>query len=335
VKFYEFVDKEPKLGPLVVVEGTEEVFAERALARIEERLLDPATKDLNCERFNGPDLDSFEAVASACAAMPFLGAVRLIVVRNVHDVRAAARRALWAVAQKVPAGNTLVVEDLQSPGKRTKPETFGQLAGRAALHVDTTAGADVRARFVREALQALGRSAEPAAVAALANGKASLVAVRTDLEKLSLVSERVTLEDLLRESIVADDVRAYQAAEALVAGHADRALALAAEMIAASNERAVAPALLSAIAAEYRLVWEAVRPGGRVPERFRWREGALRASARRLQEAGARTGYEEAIRGFEALVTGRADDLRAVVAMLAASAASGRERRGAKTTGNR
>ena len=326
MKFYDFIDKAPRIGPLVVVEGTEAAFAERAIATIEERLLDPATRDLNGERFEATALESMSAVENACAALPFLGEARVIVVRGAQAMRAAPRRALWEVAQGVPAGNTLVIEDLQSPLKRTKPQTFGQLAGRDALRIDTTASADARARYVAEALADLRAAAEPAAVAAIANGDAPLAAVRTDLEKLSLGGERITLDDLKRESIAADDVKAYEVASALVEGRTGVALALAAEMFALDGRRA-GPMLLDAVAREYRLVWEVARPGGEIPARMRWRERALRPIAARLGAAGARMGFERAVLAFEAIVTGRADDPRTVLTLLAASASvEGRER---------
>jgi len=344
VKYFDFIDKAPEIGALAIVEGTEQLFADRAIAVIEERLLDPATRELNGERFVGPELDSMEPVAAACAAMPFLGLARVVVVRRAQEMRAAPRRALWEVAGNVPAGNTLVIEDLQSPAKRAKPETFGQLAGRSALRIDVSAAADARARYVREALAELGVTAEPAAIAAIANGNAPLASVRSDLEKLALCGPRISLDDLLRESIIAEDVKAYQAASALVEGRADRALALTHEMIAAHGDRGAAVPLLAAVAAEYRLLWELARPNGEVPERMRWRERVLRPIARRLGQKRARLGYERAVRGFEALVTGRSEDLRTVMAVLAAEASSrdenvrsteGRERAGVGTTGGR
>ena len=326
MKFYDFIDKAPRIGPLVVIEGTEAALAERAIATVEERLLDPATRDLNGERFEATALESMSAVENACAALPFLGEARVIVVRGAQAMRAAPRRALWEVAQGVPAGNTLVIEDLQSPLKRTKPQTFGQLAGRDALRIDTTASADARARYVAEALADLRAAAEPAAVAAIANGDAPLAAVRTDLEKLSLGGERITLDDLKRESIAADDVKAYEVASALVEGRTGVALALAAEMFALDGRRA-GPMLLDAVAREYRLVWEVARPGGEIPARMRWRERALRPIAARLGAAGARMGFERAVLAFEAIVTGRADDPRTVLTLLATSASvEGRER---------
>ncbi|MBV9102575.1 MAG: hypothetical protein JO060_03235 [Candidatus Eremiobacteraeota bacterium] len=332
MKFYDFVDKDPPLPTLIIIEGTEPVFADLAVERIAERLLDVATRDLNLDRFIAPELESMDRVAAACAAMPFLGPARLIVVRQAENLRAAERRILWEIAQHVPTGNTLVIADLQPATKRTKPETFGQLAGRAALRVDTAPTPDARGRYVQEALRRLGASAQTAVVTAIAGSDAPLIAVQTDLEKLALLGTRITLEDVIRESIVAEDVRGYQAAGALVEGDVSRALALTHEMIASSGERGAAVPLLAAIASEYRLVWELARQGGELPARFRWRERALRPIARRLGQHGARLGYERAVRGFESIVTGKGEDLRTIVAVLATQAAKSRERRTSKTS---
>jgi hypothetical protein len=62
--------------------------------------------------------------------------------------------------------------------------------------------------------------------------------------------------------------------------------------------------------------------GGPLPGRHAWRERALRVVARRIGERRARYGYEQAVRGFEAVVTGRIDDPRAMIELLTADIAS-------------
>jgi DNA polymerase III delta subunit len=311
VKFYDFIDKSPPLPRLVVVEGVERLFAERAVTAIVERLLPPAERDLNLDRFVATELDSFAPVEAAAAALPFLGSGRVIVVRGAHDLRADPRRALVKVAESVPQGNTLVIEDLVSPASK-RPEPIAKLLGRAALRIDTSPSAEVRERFASETLALLGARAEPAALAALVEGATDLAGLRTDLEKLALGASPITLDDVMRETLVSADVRAYHFASAAVAGRAAEALALAGEMFA-SDARGAAVPLLAALAAEYGLVWELARPGGALPARARWRERELRGMARRLGERRARLGFERAVRGFEAVVTGRADDPRVVV----------------------
>jgi len=321
VKYYDFLDKPPKIGTLVVIDGIERLFAERALALVVERTLPPHERDLNLDRFIATEIDSFGAVEAAVSALPFLGTTRVVVVRGAHELRAEARRTLLAIAERVPAGNTLVIEDLVAATSK-RPEPLGKALGRAALRIDTTPGADARERFVRETLVELGATAEPRAIAALVDGETDLAGTRTDLEKLALGGSPITLAAVAAETLVTADVRAYRYASAAVAGHAAEALGLAHELFATDPRGAAVP-LLAALAAEYLLVWEVARPGGSLPARARWRERELRTVAKTVGERRARVGFERAVRGFEAVVTGRADDPRVVVDI--ATAAGARE----------
>jgi DNA polymerase III delta subunit len=319
VKFYDFLDKAPALGKLVIVEGVEQLFADRAIAAVIERLLQPGERDLNLDRFVATELASFAPVEAAVAALPFLGSTRVVVVKDAHELRAEPRRALLGVAERVPAGNTLVIEDLVSPASK-RPEPLAKLLGRGAMRIDTSPTADARERFVRETLAALGAKAEPAALAALVDGDADLAGMRTDLEKLALSGATITLDDVMRETLVTSDVRAYRYAAAAVSGRVAEALALAHELFSTDPRGAAIP-LLAALAAEYGLVWETARPGGELPARARWRERELRPVAQRLGERRARLGFERAVRGFEAIVTGRADDPLTVVDLATAAGA--------------
>ncbi len=318
MKYYEFVDKAPKLAKVVVIEGVERLLAERTLALLVERLVPEAERDLNVDRFVATEVASFSVVEAATQAFPFLGTRRVAIVRGAHDLRADPRRALVAVAERVPDGNVLVIEDLVAPTSK-RPEPIAKLLGRAATRIDTTPSADVRHRFMRETLETLGASAEPSALAQLALVDGDLAGLRTDLDKLALGGKTITLEDVERETLVTAEMRAYKYASAAVAGRAPEALAIAHELFA--TDRGAAVPLLAALAAEYQLVWEAARPGGSLPAKARWRERDLVAVARAIGERRARAGFERAIRGFEAVVTGRADDPRVVVDVATAAAA--------------
>jgi len=323
VKFYDFLDKSPKIDGLVIVEGEDAVLAQRALDAVLDRLLPEDIRALNCDVFDGPESDAIgRAVGDAVNAMPFLADRRVVVVRNCHRLRAQPRRDLWAVAENVPAGNTLVLEDLFSPAKRTKPEPFGQLAGRKALRIDTTPNADVRERFVRETLERLGAKAQPRVVTILAESDSDVGAIRNDLEKLALSGKTITVADLERESLSVEDPKAWQYAAAVVDGRAEEAMSIAFELFA-NDPRGAAVPLASALAGEFALLWELARSGGGdLPPRHRWRERALRPIARRVGERRARYGYEAAVKGFEAVVTGRIDDPRAMIELLTADLAA-------------
>jgi DNA polymerase III delta subunit len=320
MKFYEFLEKKPAIPKLVLIEGVERLFADHALEAIEERLLAPAERALNVERFNATNSEAFGRLEAAVCAMPFLAATRLTIVRGAQELRVQQRRDLVAVAQRVPDGNVLVVEDLLAPTSKRPEPPAKQLAAHA-LRIDVSPTADARERFVREAAAELGVKIEAAAVTALVkNSDADLVAVRTDLGKLALRGDKITLAVLLGESLSSADAKAYQFAGALLEGRRKEALAIAFELLDADPRGAAIP-LISALANEYALVWELAREGGELPSRFRWRERSLRPIAKRMGARRACRGFERAVRCFEAIVTGRADDPRTVLALLTAAGA--------------
>ncbi|MGA9943415.1 MAG: hypothetical protein WBE79_16625 [Candidatus Cybelea sp.] len=315
MKFYDFLDKEPAIGKLVVIEGTERVLADRALEVLLDRVLPSDVRELNLARFTADDVADVARVADALAAMPFLANRRVVVVTDTQTLRAEARRELLAVAQTVPEGNTLVLFDLLSPRAKA-PQPFGAAAGRAALRVDTTAGEETRARFVQETLARLNARAEPRVIGELARGEAQLAAVRNDLEKLALADKEITLKDLAREALTIEDPKIYEYAQALTAGRIADALAIAHEYFANDPRNAAVP-LLSALATECGYIWELTRSKGKLPERWRWREPYVRPLSKRIGAGRARAAYERAVRGVAAVVTGRAgsdpDDQRALV----------------------
>ncbi|MBV8499619.1 MAG: hypothetical protein JO003_10255 [Candidatus Eremiobacteraeota bacterium] len=315
LKFYDFLDKEPAIGKLVIVEGTERVLADRALEVVLDRVLPLEVRDLNLSRFTAEALVDFAPVREALNAMPFLAERRVVAVTDTQMMRSAPRKELWDAAQDVPDGNTLVLLDLLSP-RAQRPAPFGAMAGRAALRIDTTAGEETRERFVRETLARLGAKAEPRVVDELSRSQADLAAVRNDLEKLGLAGKRITIKDLEREALAIEDPKAYKYASALAEGRVAEALAIAHESFSNDPRGAVVP-LLSALATECSYLWELARAGGELPSRARWRERFLRPVARRVGERRARIAYERAVRGLEAVVTGRAgsdpEDYRTLV----------------------
>lgn len=307
-----------------MIEGTDVILAQRALDAIVERSLPEDMRALNLDTIAAPETDHVgRAVGDAANAMPFLAERRVVVVRNCHQLRAQPRRDVWAAAEALPAGNTLVLEDLFAPNKKTKPEPFGALAGRKALRIDTTVNAEVRRRFVDETLARLGATAEPRAIAELSASEADLGSIQNDLEKLALGGKKITYAALESESVTIEDPKAWQYAAALVEGRAADALAIAFELFA-NDPRGAGVPLASAIANELGLIWELARPGGgsSIDARHKWRAGKLQAVAGRIGVARARYGYEAAVRGFEAIVTGRIDDPRAMIELLTADIAA-------------
>lgn len=315
MKFYDFVDKAPAIGKLVIIEGTERVLAERALDLVIDRVLPSDMRDMNLERFAPSQLDGTGRVREAVQAMPFLANSRVVAITDAQTLKAAVRRDLWAVAESVPEGNTLVICDLLSP-RSQRPQPFGAMAGRTALRIDTSASEDVRARFIQETLQGLQASADARVVDTLARSEADLASVRNDLQKLAIAGKKITYKDLEQESLSVEDPKAYQYAGALVEGRIADALGIARELF--SSDRNAAVPLIYALAAECQMLWELAREGGQIPARVRWRERALRPIASRVGEQRARRAYERAIAAFDSIVTGKIDDPELAVELLTA-----------------
>ncbi|HVN68807.1 MAG TPA: hypothetical protein VMU38_04015 [Candidatus Binatia bacterium] len=302
MKFYDFLDKAPEIGKLVIIEGEERVLADRALEIVLDRLLPADVRELNLSRFTADAAAADPApIAEALQAMPFLAERRVVVVTDTQTMRAQPRRDFWAIAQNVPDGNTLVILDLLSPRAKT-PQPFGALAGRAAQRIDTSANEAARARFVRETLERLGADADVRVVDELAGSDADLAAVRNDLEKLALAGKKISLQDLERETLSIPDPKAYKYANAVVEGKIRVALAIADEMF--ESDRGAAMILLSALAGACKNLWELAR-GGALFGRDKYSEYALRPLAPRVGERRARAAYERAVHAIEAIVTGR------------------------------
>ncbi|MFY9860671.1 MAG: hypothetical protein WAK80_08955, partial [Candidatus Cybelea sp.] len=96
MKFYDFLDKQPAIGRLVIIEGTERVFADRALEVVLDRMLPAEVRELNLSRFIPDDLGDLSALREALSAMPFLADRRVVIVTETQTMRADPRRELWA-----------------------------------------------------------------------------------------------------------------------------------------------------------------------------------------------------------------------------------------------
>ncbi|NNM99925.1 MAG: hypothetical protein HKL91_09015 [Candidatus Eremiobacteraeota bacterium] len=316
MKAYDFLDEAPKVGALVVIEGTDRLLAERVRDTILARELAEDVRALNCSSVTIESVDDCAQIEEAISAMPFLAARRVVIVNDAQSAKAAPRRALLELAQRSADGeNLLLICDLVAP-RSTRPASLGSQLGRSAQRIDCTANEEIRARFVAEELAAAGAEAERQVLAHLSRSESDLASIRNDLAKLALLGRKIQLGDLEQESLAVDDPKPYRFAGALVEGRVAEAFAILGDCFEHDPRNAAMP-LLSALANEYAMLWEMARPGGTLPPRMAWRERALRPIARRVGERRARAGYERALRGIESIVTGRAggdlEDLRLLV----------------------
>ncbi len=316
MKAYDFLDGTPKLGSIVVIEGTDRLLADRVRDAILARELPEDIRALNYSSVIFESVDDCAQIEEAISAMPFLAARRVVLVNEVQSAKAAARRALLELAQRSTEGeNLLVICDLLAP-RSVRPASIGSQLGRSASRIDCTVNEEMRARFVAEELAAAGVEAERQVLAHLSRTESDLASIRNDLAKLALLGRKISLADLEEESLAVDDPKPYRFAGALVEGRVAEAFSILGDCFEHDPRNAAMP-LLSALANEYAMLWEMARPGGTLPARMAWRERALRPIARRIGEVRARAGYERALRGIQIIVTGRAggdpEDIRLLV----------------------
>ncbi len=315
MKYYEFIDREPPIDRVVVIEGEERVLADAAIDLVLDRVLEVELRDLNLTRFSAETLAEVTQVREALAAMPFLAERRVVVVTDAQTLRASTRESFAAVLKDVPQGNTLIVSDLVKPLGRS-PVPMGRMAGRDALRIDTTATQGTRTRFIEETLKRVGAAAERRVIEELARSEADLAAIRNDLEKLALSHKNITHKALEGEALTIKDPKLYVYSQATVEGQTAKALAVAHEVFATDPRRA-AMGLLRELAIECRYVWALTHGVSELPENRAWRARTLEPLARRIGERRARRAYERVVHAMEAIVTGGAgsgpDDERTLI----------------------
>ncbi len=100
--------------------GDDDLAMEEAIAKIKDKLGDPATADLNTTRFDTKSRNLGE-LAEACGASPFLAARRVVIVEAAGNLArsAEARNQLDAIMLGLPASTALVLLDLIDLSRRS------------------------------------------------------------------------------------------------------------------------------------------------------------------------------------------------------------------------
>jgi len=308
VKYYEFLDKAANADGLVVIEG-DRYDPRPASPRGAARPADPARhagaqprrhrracdrrprtrrrrRDCGNAVFSPSGASSLCAVANGLRAQPRarrLGGGR----------RCSGRKTRWS--SKICSRRT----------RRRSRKPFGKLAGRKALRIDTTVNAEVRDRFVRETLAALGcvggsRARSPRSPRAKPISARSPTTLRS-----SHSAARVTLADLERESLAVEDPKGRGTTRnALIEGRTSEALEIAFDLFCERSARGRDPAcergspptwvssgsLPGRAAASSRRATAGARaraaPG--LPAASARRRGALRVRSRRARLRGGR-----------------------------------------------
>jgi DNA polymerase III delta subunit len=313
MKYYDFVKRSPSLPTLIIIEGTERFFAEAAVSIITDRVIGEADRTLNVDRINATDKNAFSQIEAAAAAFAFLAPARVVLVKNVHELKTDARRAFWKMAQSIRPGNVVIVQDLVATNSK-RPEPLSKNADKHTLVIDTTVTSAIRSQFVNETLTRLSIKVGPSVVETLGNSERDLFSIVEDLQKMSLYGRTITVEDILAECLDTTETKVFEFASLLIAGRKSDALLLADELL--NDDKGTAIPMLHSLATSYLVAWELCRANGRdISGKLAWQASKIKPYALEIGERRAKIGIERAIKGFEAIVTGKFDDAKTVIAL--------------------
>lgn len=161
-----------KFAPAYYFFGEDEFLKDEALRRMIAAAVDPATRDFNLDQRKGADLDA-AAVSSLLGVPPMMANRRVVVIRNVDDLRKDARTALDSYL-KSPSPDTLLILTASPDAKEDKalPQKT------VPVEFDPLTGAQLPKWIIARATE-LGTTIAPAAAELLQD------AVGTDLSQLS------------------------------------------------------------------------------------------------------------------------------------------------------
>jgi DNA polymerase III subunit delta len=167
-----------QFAPAYYLFGDDDYLKEDGLRQLIDAAVDPGTRDFNLDRRRGAELDA-ASLASLLATPPMMADRRVVVIRDISELRKDARAALEQYL-RAPASDILVA--LTSPADAKEDRALSELA----IPVDCAALSGVQLpKWIVARAEKLGTSISPAAVELLQD------AVGTDLSQLAVELDKL------------------------------------------------------------------------------------------------------------------------------------------------
>ncbi len=214
-----------ELAPVLYLTGPEDVLKDELITLIKDRVLDPTTRDFNCDVRSASDLDG-ESLHALVETPPMLAERRLVVVRNLEHWRRNAK--VWQVLERYlanPSPTTILVLT-HGGGEKTSPKVAKQAT---TVEMRTPTPQQMR-RWVEHRAEASGIKLESAAADHL------LRAVGADLSQLAVEIDKLSAAAPEDRPVSANDVAAlvgmrrgetpHDLVAAVLAGETERAVGM-------------------------------------------------------------------------------------------------------------
>lgn len=276
--------------------GEEDLLVEEAISQVVDAHLRPEERALGLDRIHADEV-SVEEILARADTLPFLGTARVVVVRNVDRLPAAAQDRLAAYLEAGPPPAVLV---LTAPSLDRRRRLYAVLRRVAEVREFGRMDANGLVQELMRRARSLGKRIEPEVAQALVERAGpSLRALVHELHKLAAyVGDRpeIRLEDVQEVATSGAEVSVFQLVDAVAEGNAPQALRWLTSLL--TTEHPVG--LVALLASHFRalLVTQALGPGA-PPERVRavlgnraWQYRRYLAQLDRMRGADLRAAFE-------------------------------------------
>lgn len=268
--------------------GEEEWLVEEALRHLVDEHLPPAERDLNLDRLDAGETDVSEIVTRA-DTMPFFGSARVVVVRGVERLPAAAQERLAQYLEQGPPPSVLVFVGRSLDRRRRLYATLRKVA-----RVEEFAPLDsaTAVAWASKRAQSMGKRLPPEAartlVTLVGTGLRDLAGEIDKLAAFAGTQETIRVEDVEEAAYRGGQVSVFAITDAVGAGDVGRALRVLDTLLSSENPIG----LLALVASHFRalLATQALSEQRAAPDRVRavlgnraWLYGRYRDQIRRLR----------------------------------------------------
>jgi DNA polymerase-3 subunit delta len=172
-----------KLGTLYLFDGPEAWLKDRAIQGIVDKLIQPASRDFNLEKFSGANCAP-GAVVTAVQSLPFLGERRVVILQQASELSAGDQRIVAEGIADLPSSTCLV---LTVEGKANVREPLiAAAASHGAIVTFWPPFANQLPGWIVAEAKRRGKNLTMDAAAMIADACADLQQISNELDKLFL-----------------------------------------------------------------------------------------------------------------------------------------------------
>ncbi len=266
---------------------------------------------LNVDVVDARGAGGLGAIAEKTAAMPFLAARRVVVVRGTIDLKKEDRDEIVSAAEDTPEQALLLIDHSGKPSRPQGRKPMDEAAAFAkacddSIVIDVTLNAAGCKKYIEDYAAQIKVAMDAGAVNALASLE-NVAEIKNAIDLLSLLKKDIKEADVREYALPSSDVKFWDLAGAINDGKTDLALKLAKEL---TTDPSAAIGPLVWLAGEQQIIWE-LHNGARGNEyatasgQNAWRVNKLLGVGRGLSKKELKERVDVTMAALERSITGR------------------------------